>query len=68
MRKAETEGQIKEAARPARQCESARGFSAAPPRLLRVPRSVWIPLGSGLCCVPISMRFATVRWSLRGRQ
>jgi hypothetical protein len=35
---------------------------------LRVPRSVWIPFGSGLCCVPISMRFATVRWSLRGRQ
>lgn len=67
-RKAETEGQIKGVARRAPQCESARGFAAAPQGVLRVPRSVGNPRDSGVCRVPITMRRATVRWSPYGWQ
>lgn len=65
MRKAETEGQIKGAARRVPPSQSARGFAAAPQGVWRVPRRPWNPRGSGICCVPRSMRCAAVRWSLR---
>ena len=66
MRKAETEGQIKGVARRASPSQSARGFAAAPQGVLRVPRRVGDPHGSGVCRVPFAMRCATVRWSLHG--
>lgn len=66
MRKAETEGQIKGVARRAPPSQSARGFAAAPQGVLRVPRRVGDPHGSGVCRVPLPMRCATVRWSLHG--
>jgi len=68
MRKAETEGQIKGAARSASPSQSACGFAAAPQRVLRVPRRDWVPHGSGLCCVPLAMCCAMVRWSQHGSQ
>jgi hypothetical protein len=67
-RKAETEGQIKGAARRAPTNHSARGFAAAPQRALRVPRRGWNPHRCGVCRVPLSIRRATVRWSRHGWQ
>ena len=67
-RKAETEGQIKGAARRAPPSQSARGFAAAPQGTLRVPRRGWNPHGNGVCCVPLPMYCAAVRWSLHGWQ
>ncbi len=64
----ETEGQIKGAARSASPSQSARGFAAAPQRVLRVPCRDWEPHGSGLCYVPLAMRCAMVRWSKHGSQ
>lgn len=66
MREAETEGQIKGVARRAPPSQSARGFSAAPQGVLRVPRRDWDPHGSGVCRVPFAVRYATVRWSPYG--
>lgn len=68
MREAGTEGQIKGAARRAPPSQSARGFAAAPQRVLRVPRRDWGPHASGLCRVPPPMRCATVRRSRHGSQ
>lgn len=68
MRKAETEGQIKEVARRAPRGQSAHGFAAAPQGVLRVPRRDWNSHGSGVRRVPFAMRCATVRWSLRDGQ
>jgi hypothetical protein len=62
------EGQIKGVARRAPPSESARGFAAAPQGVLRVPRRVGDPPGSGVFHVPFAMRCATVRWSLHGWQ
>lgn len=66
MRKAETEGQIKGVARRTPPSQSARGFAAAPQRVLRVPRSGWNPHGSGVFRVPLPMHCATVRRSVHG--
>lgn len=66
MREAETEGQIKGVARPAPSRQSARGFAAAPQGLMRVPRRDWSSHGNGVCSVPLTMRCATVGWSLHG--
>lgn len=67
-RKAEMEGQIKGVARRAPPSQSARGFAAAPQGVLRVPRRVGDPHGSGIRRVPFAMHRATVRWSLHGWQ
>lgn len=62
MRVAETEGQIKGAARRAPRSQSARGFAAAPQGVLRVPRSAWNLQPCWVCRVPFALCCAAVRW------
>ena len=65
MRKAETEGQIKGAARRHPQSQSARGVGAARHLLVPVPRQFAMPHRRGIARVPVAILCAPLRWSAR---
>jgi hypothetical protein len=65
MRKAETEGQIKGAARRHPQSQSARGVGAARHLLVSVPRQCATPHRWGIARVPLPILCPPLRWSAR---
>lgn len=63
MRKAETEGKIKEAARLSLPSQSARGLEEAPCPWPPVPRRPAVPCGACVRRVLLLTHFATLRQS-----